>query len=171
MSAYGSTISFTFALLAALGLSSAASAQQLPAAVAAPGYSPVLSAHAEGAQLYDCVKGADGKLAWKFREPIASLLVDGKTVGRHYAGPKWENVDGSIVVAKTVGNAPGASANDIAWLKLEVTAHEGKKGILSDVAFVQRINTHGGVVTGACPKAGAFRSAPYSTEYVFLKKG
>ena len=105
MSAYGRTLSFTCALLATLGVSTAASAQQLPAAVAAPGYSAVLSAHAEGAQLYDCVKAADGKLAWKFREPIASLLVDGKTVGRHYAGPKWESVDGSIVVAKAVGNA------------------------------------------------------------------
>jgi hypothetical protein len=155
----------------ALGLSGAASAQDLPAAVAAPGYTTVLSVHAEGAQVYDCVAGADGKLGWKFREPIASLLLDGKTVGRHYAGPHWEHVDGSIVAAKVVGNAPGASANDIALLKLEVTKHDGKKGILSDVALVQRIKTHGGVAKGACDKAGAFHSAPYSTEYVFLRKG
>src|SRR2546421_10876903 len=35
-----------------------------------------------------------------FREPIATLLLDGKTVGRHYAGPNWEHADGSAVVAK-----------------------------------------------------------------------
>ena len=38
-----------------------------------------------------CKAGADGKLAWTFREPIATLLADGKTVGRHYAGPNWEH--------------------------------------------------------------------------------
>ena len=35
--------------------------------------------------------------------------VDGKTVGRHYAGPSWEHSDGSAVVGKAVGNAPGAT--------------------------------------------------------------
>jgi hypothetical protein len=29
----------------------------------------------------------------------------------------------------------------------------------------------GGQLTGACDKAGATRSAPYSAEYVFLRKG
>ena len=36
---------------------------------------------------------------------------------------------------------------------------------------VQRINTQGGVHAGACDKAGAFHSAPYATDYVFLRKG
>ncbi len=35
--------------------------------------------------------------SWTFREPIATLLDDGKTVGRHYAGPNWEDNDGSAV--------------------------------------------------------------------------
>jgi hypothetical protein len=30
---------------------------------------------------------------WTLREPIATLLLDGKTVGRHYAGPNWEHMD------------------------------------------------------------------------------
>jgi len=29
----------------------------------------------------------DGKLGWAFRESIAALMPDGKTVGHHYAGP------------------------------------------------------------------------------------
>jgi hypothetical protein len=125
--------------------------------------------HAEGAQVYECKAGADGKLAFAFREPIATLLVDGKTVGRHYAGPNWEHADGSAVVAKAVGNAPGATADDIPWLKLEVVSSRGN-GVLSGVATVQRLNTRGGKLDGACDKAGMFKSSPYAADYVFLRK-
>jgi hypothetical protein len=142
---------------------------QVPAAIAAPDQTVVATFHAEGAQVYECKAGNDGKLAWAFREPIASLLLDGKTVGRHYAGPTWEHMDGSAVVARAAGNAPGKTAADIPWLKLEVTAARGS-GILTPVATVQRINTVGGVHSGACDKPGAFHSAPYAAEYVFLRK-
>ncbi|MDA9405538.1 DUF3455 domain-containing protein [Bradyrhizobium sp. CCBAU 45384] len=147
-----------------------ASADPLPEAIAAPGESVVLSAHAEGAQVYECKPGADGKLAWTFREPVATLLSEGKTIGRHYAGPNWELADGSAVVGKAIGNAPGATAADIPWLKLEVASRRGS-GALTPVTTVQRINTHGGKLDGSCDKAGEFRSAPYSADYIFLKKG
>ena len=147
-----------------------ATAEPLPDAIAAPGETVVLSVHAEGAQVYECKAGTDGKLAWAFREPIATLLSDGKTVGRHYAGPNWEHIDGSAVAAKAAGNAPGATGADIPWLKLEATAHRGS-GVLSPVTTVQRINTHGGKLEGPCEAAGSFRSAPYSADYVFLRKG
>ena len=142
----------------------------LPDAIAAPGETVVLSVHAEGAQVYECKAAADGKLAWAFREPIATLLVDGKTIGRHYAGPNWEHIDGSAVAGKVIGNAPGTTADDIAWLKLQVSASRGS-GVLTGVTTVQRINTKGGKLEGPCDKAGTFKSAPYSAEYVFLKKG
>ncbi|MCK1734210.1 DUF3455 domain-containing protein [Bradyrhizobium sp. 138] len=148
----------------------AAAADPLPAAIAAPGESNVLSVHAEGAQVYECKAGPDGKLAWAFREPIATLLSDGKTIGRHYAGPNWELADGSAVVGKAAGNAPGATTADIPWLKLEVTARRGS-GTLTPVTTVQRINTHGGKLDGSCEKSGEFRSAPYAADYVFLRKG
>ncbi len=157
-------------LMAAPLMSASAAETALPGAVAAPGEAIVLSAHAEGAQVYECKAGADGKLAWAFREPIATLLVDGKTVGRHYAGPNWEHSDGSAVVGKVVGNAPGATPDDIAWLKLEVVLRRGS-GVLTGATTVQRINTKGGKVEGACDKAGSFKSAPYSADYVFLRKG
>jgi Protein of unknown function (DUF3455) len=157
-------------LLAGLNVSASAAETPLPEAIAAPGETIVLTVHAEGAQVYECKAGADGKLAWAFREPIATLFVDGKTVGRHYAGPNWEHIDGSAVVAKAAGNAPGASANDIPWLKLQVTASRGN-GVLTGVTTVQRINTKGGKLDGACDNAGTFKSAPYSADYVFLKKG
>src|SRR3954468_4122642 len=140
-------------LLAAM-IGPATAADPLPDAIAAPGETVVLSVHAEGAQVYECKAGADGKLAWAFREPIATLLADGKTVGRHYAGPNWESADGSAVVGKATGNAPGTTPKDIPWLKLEVVASRGS-GVLSGVTTVQRINTVGGRYDGACDKAGA----------------
>jgi hypothetical protein len=158
--------------LAALLLSGSAvrAADSLPDAIAAPGETVVLSVHAEGAQVYECKPVTDGKLAWSFREPIATLISDGKTVGRHYAGPNWENADGSAVTGRVTGNAPGATSADIAWLKLEVISHRGN-GVLSGATTVQRINTTGGQLGGPCDKAGLLKSAPYSADYVFLRKG
>ena len=163
--------SASLAVLLLLGsLVSAPAETKLPDAIAAPGETVVLTLHAEGAQVYECKAGADGKLAWAFREPIATLLLDGKTVGRHYAGPNWEHGDGSAVVGKAVGNAPGATPKDIPWLKLEVTSQRGS-GILTGVTTVLRINTQGGKFDGGCDSAGTFHSAPYSADYVFLRKG
>jgi hypothetical protein len=169
MSFFGNA-AFALILLSGSIVGARAAETPLPEAIAAPGEAVVLSVHAEGAQVYECRAGSDGKLAWAFREPIATLLVDGKTVGRHYAGPNWENSDGSTVVGKTVGNAPGATPNDISLLKLEITSRRGS-GILTPVTTVQRINTQGGKLEGACDKPGTYRSAPYSAEYVFLRKG
>ena len=159
------------ATLLSSGLLASARAAEtpLPDAITAPGEAIVLTVHAEGAQLYECKAGADGKPAWAFREPIATLLAEGKTVGRHYAGPNWEHSDGSAVVGKAAGNAPDTTPNDIPWLKLEITSRRGS-GILAGVATVQRINTQGGKLEGACDKPGAYRSAPYSADYVFLRK-
>src|SRR5437667_12588870 len=158
----------TLLALPLLAIASAAHAQ-IPAAIAAAGETIVATWHAEGAQVYECKAGADGKLAWAFREPVATLLADGKTVGRHYAGPSWENADGSAVVGKAAGNAPGTTPKDIPWLKLEVVASRGS-GALSGVTTVQRINTQGGRHDGACDKTGALHSEPYAADYVFLKK-
>jgi hypothetical protein len=164
------TATLALLLLSGLLVSARAAEAPLPDVIAAPGETIVLSVHAEGAQVYECKAAADGKLAWAFREPIATLLADGKTVGRHYAGPNWEHSDGSAVVGKAIGNAPGATPDDIPWLKLEVTSRRGS-GILTGVTTVLRINTKGGKLDGACDKAGTLRSAPYSADYVFLRKG
>jgi hypothetical protein len=158
-------------LLSSTALAGASAAETpLPDAIAAPGTTTVLSLHAEGAQVYECKAGGDGKLAWSFREPIATLMLDGKTVGRHYAGPNWEYSDGSAVSGKAAGSAPGAKPDDIAWLKLDVASHRGS-GTFADVTTVQRIHTEGGNLKGACDTAGTFKSMPYSADYVFLRKG
>jgi len=163
------TISVLSVTIAALCCGSAAMAQ-VPAAVDVTGAKTIATFQGVGAQVYECKAGSDGKLAWSFREPIAALIDNGKTVGRHYAGPTWEDVDGSKIMAKASGNAPGATADDIPWLKLDVTKHTGR-GVLSKVTTVQRLNTHGGALSGSCDKAGDFKSVAYTATYVFLQKG
>ena len=54
-------------------------------------------------------------------------------------------------------------------VKLEVTT-EAEAGPLLDVTAVQRINTAGGVLEGACEKAGELRPTAYGADYVFLRK-
>jgi hypothetical protein len=151
-------------------LSFPAASAQIPDTIAAPGGILVATLHAEGAQVYVCKADQSGKLTWQFREPIATLLLDGSTVGRHYAGPNWELTDGSAVVAKPAGRAPGATANDIPLLKLEVTSQRGT-GRLTGVTTIQRLNTKGGVGEGPCERAGDLLSVPYSADYTFLKNG
>jgi len=157
------------ALLAAALAPLAAAEPQLPAAIAAPDQTPIVTLHAEGAQIYEC-KDAAGKLTWAFREPIAALMRDGRTVGRHYAGPTWEDADGSAVIGKSAASAPGATPDDVAWLKLDVVERHGS-GLLAAATSVQRINTHGGALSGSCAERGALRAVPYSADYVFLRKG
>ncbi len=142
-------------------------AAQTPPAIAAHGDAVVATFHAEGAQIYECKIDPANKLVWQVREPAAALMLNGKTVGVHYAGPNWQHVDGSAVKAKMVAAAPGATFNDVPWLKFEAIERRGN-GILSQVKIIQRVNTKGGATQGSCETAGAYRSVPYSADYVFL---
>ncbi len=151
-------------------VSAPAAETPLPEALAAPGETVVLTAHAEGMQTYECKAGTDGKLAWAFREPVATLIADHKIVGRHFAGPTWQLSDGSAVVGRVAASTPGATVKDIAWLKLDVVSRRGS-GMLSNVTTVQRINTLGGKLDDACDRPGDSRSMPYTADYVFLRKG
>jgi Protein of unknown function (DUF3455) len=65
---------------------------RMPSAIAAPDRLPIVTVHGEGAQIYECKADAAGTLAWQFREPIATLLLNDKTVGRHSAGPTWDSM-------------------------------------------------------------------------------
>jgi hypothetical protein len=136
----------------------------LPAAIVAPGATEVTRVKAVGAQIYECGTAK----TWVFREPIAALMQDGKTVGRHFAGPSWEFADSSAVVGKVVGSAPGGTARDVAWLKLSVSTARGT-GVLGGVTTVQRLDTEGGQLSGSCDSPGALRAEPYTATYVFLR--
>ena len=135
----------------------------------------VATLHAEGAQVYECKLDPDKSLSgartltWQLREPIAALFVDGKSIGRHYAGPNWDHIDASSVKGKVIASMPGAKPGDIPWLKLDVIDHHGN-GILSDAVTILRVNTRGGVANGSCESSGSYLSFPYSADYVFRAK-
>ncbi len=167
MHAHWKTLLFALSLGVAL-LTATQLPAQVPLAIATPNLPIAAIFHAEGAQVYECVYLSEGKLAWQAREPTATLIFDGNTIGRHYAGPRWEHVDGSTVRAKSVSSAPGATEDDIPWLRLDVVDQRGS-GVFSGVTNVQRVNTQGGVMHGSCDEAGRFHSVPYSADYVFLR--
>jgi len=162
-------VSLSALVLAALVLPTSAANAEAPDAISVRGEALVATVHAVGSQVYECRFNTAGNLVWQFREPIASLFIDGKTVGRHYAGPHWEMSDGSVVRAKVAGNALGASHNDIPLLKLEVTESHGS-GHLSGVTTIQRLNTRGGFTDATCNAAGTFLSVPYTADYAFYRK-
>ncbi|KAF1026341.1 MAG: hypothetical protein GAK37_02683 [Pseudomonas sp.] len=144
-----------------------AQAQDLPDPLSGEANTVVLTVRAEGVQVYNCAKDASDQLTWQFREPLATLMVNGKTVGRHFAGPTWQLDDRSSVVGKVVAQAPGATPRDISLLRLQVTSHQGE-GELSQVLAVQRLHTQGGVYGGSCEHAGDLHVEPYSADYRFL---
>ena len=109
-----------------------------------------------------------GDPSWQFREPVAALFQQGKTVGVHYAGPTWE-IEDSLIVAKVTASVPSPNGKDIPWLNLQVTT-EAEAGPLLDVTAVQRINTAGGLLEGPCETAGELRPTAYGADYVFLRK-
>lgn len=131
----------------------------------------VLSAYkvVYGTQTYACLATgtwdtASTPEAWLTRYGRPGLI-------HHYAGPRWTSErDGSTILA-AVDGADGKvpQVGTIAWLRLKVTAHEhsapGKE--LNEVAYVNRVNTSGGVgPTGTCTP-GSKRAVRYSADYVF----
>jgi hypothetical protein len=148
---------------------------------------------AVGTQNYMCLPATGGGVAWKFFAPEATLFVP--VVGLHpqlathflsanpdedgLARPTWQHsIDSSKVWGKLYKSStdpnyvePGA----IAWLLLEVAGKEaGPDGgsFFTQTAYIQRINTSGGVApaTGCTASTiGALALVPYTTDYYFYK--
>src|ERR1700681_512139 len=149
----------------------AAGAQQVPEALQAPANQQlVLRVHAEGDQIYSCaVDGAQP--GWTLKAPEAQLFgKDGKTFGKHFAGPSWEARDGSRVVGKAAANVASPDADSIPWLLVKVVSHAGD-GVLARVTSIQRINTKGGKAPASgcdATHAGQEVRIPYSADYFFF---
>jgi len=150
---------------------------QVPAEVTPPaGNKAVLTLVGAGDLAYECKAVADkpGTFAWTFAGPNAKLLdANKKEVGKYYGGPTWESNDGSKVTGKQLAVAPGA-AGSIPLQLVQANPSTGK-GAMSDVTYIQRLKTVGGVApaTPACAAAnvGAKTTVPYQADYVFFKKG
>jgi hypothetical protein len=141
-----------------------------PASIQPPAGQLLLRAAARGAQIYTCkAKAADGTaFEWVLLAPDAELFDgSGAKLGRHFAGPTWENNDGSRVVGETVQRSPVPGA--IPWLLLRAKSTEGA-GAFAHVQYVQRIDTVGGVAPAAgcdAAHAGAEARVEYSANYDF----
>jgi|GEM_PF-1259834 len=100
----------------------------------------------KGVQIYECraMKDDPALFEWIFKMPEADLFdLDGKKIGKHYAGPTWESNDGSKVLGEIKARADAKDANAIPWLLLGVKKHEGV-GVFSKVTSIQRVDTTGG---------------------------
>jgi hypothetical protein len=130
-------------------------------------------AAAQGSQIYECA-AADAAYAWKLVGPDA-VLTDpaGARMGKHYAGPTWEALDGSKVVGAVAKKADAPEPGAVAWLLLTAKSTEGT-GTFAKVTSIQRVDTSGGAPPAdACDAAstGARRSVPYHATYYFYAKG
>ncbi|MDC0684904.1 DUF3455 domain-containing protein [Sorangium atrum] len=146
---------------------------ETPDAIKAPSTANlVLKANAKGAQIYVCGKKKEpkAKFEWTLKAPDATLSDEaGKTLGKHYGGPTWEAADGSKVVGAMKAKVDAPDATAIPWLLLEIKSTEGQ-GVLSHVAWIQRVQTVGGKAPAdGCDKAhdGAEARVDYSAAYYF----
>ncbi|MBL6987809.1 MAG: DUF3455 domain-containing protein [Methylobacter sp.] len=136
------------------------------------GYSPILTVHAKGDQIYQCSM-KQGEYAWVTLAPDAKLFDEqGQLVGNHSAGPLWEYKEGSRVVGKVVKKIDMAPGKAVSWLLVEVVSHQGD-GLFSDVGFINRINTQGGLSPASGCNAnhlGSEKRVAYTADYIFYGK-
>jgi hypothetical protein len=139
------------------------------------GHKVFLSGHAIGVQIYRCNATAGG-FAWGLVAPRANLYDHhGKLIMTHYGGPTWEARDGSKVVGARDGQVT-VDSTAIPWLRLKATSTSaGPDGDrLLRTAYVQRVNTTGGLAPSAADctaaTAGAQVEVPYTADYYFWKE-
>ena len=179
----GSRLAAACAALLALCCLVAAAAAARPAPQTSPGDSLdprtydassrlFLVAHATGVQKYTCQ--ANG--TWLFTDPEATLFKSTGTsqpIGTHFLNfatgrPVWQLDDGSSVeAARTVG--VGGGAGNIAWLLLRGIVQSGDR--LGETAWVQRLNTSGGVAPDGTCAPGSTEAVPYTADYFFWRSG
>jgi hypothetical protein len=154
------------------------------------GFRPFLVSQAEGTQNYICLATATG-VGWTFLGPQATVFDGGlDQVMTHYLSPNpveagvaratWRHSrDTSTVWAAAVETSSDpafVAAGAIPWLKLQVVGAQygpdyGRK--LTATAFIQRVNTAGGIAPsiGCASPADIGRRVfvPYTTDYVFYR--
>jgi hypothetical protein len=118
-----------------------------------------------GKQVYEC----NSTGGYTLREPVAVLYGPrGVPAAIHGLGPFWANLDGSKVVGTSPVSAPSPGGpSNIPWLLVTAASNAGP-GVFSNVKFIQRLDTRGGVApTTRCTGPVA---VDYSADYVFWAK-
>ena len=194
-----SSKSLFLAVAVAAGLSGAVRADEpitppaVPADIAAPaGFKPFLKGHAVGTQNYVCAPAATASgFDWLFVGPQATIFdTEMEQILTHYQSRNplqndalhatWlHSRDSSAVWAKkfTGSTDPGYVAPDaIEWLLLDVTGYQlgptaGDR--LTGAAFIQRVNTRGGLKPPAsgCTAAtvNTRKLVQYEADYYFYR--
>jgi hypothetical protein len=144
---------------------------QVPAALDPPADATLTAAFAaKGVQIYTCASPAPGVApAWTLKAPHAVLLKSADAAGIHFAGPSWEANDGSLVTGAKVAAAPSPDPTAIPWLLLKAATNAGQ-GLFSDVTWIQRLDTVGGLAPAAgCDDAHVSSEVlvPYRADYFF----
>ena len=159
-------------LVAADGASAKDRLVEVPAALNPNKLSIFRVVSATGVQVYTCSRNPAGAPGWILKGPDAQLFdPQGKLVGKHYAGPTWEDLDGGKVVGEVKTSMPAPVDKAVPWLLLEAKSHDGSGAFAQALAIV-RMGTTGGTVPGdGCEEARAGQElrAPYTAVYVFLK--
>jgi hypothetical protein len=166
------------AIAAALPVAQAAQAKPspppVPTKIQVPAGNKVfLKRHAVGVQIYTCTSTATG-YSWGSSVPRADLYnKHGDLRGTHYAGPTWDDQDGSKVVASRVDGLT-VDPTAIPWLLLKATpASDDNHGKLAKTTYIQRVATTGGLAPAAadCNAAtvGTVAEVPYTADYYFWK--
>ena len=146
----------------------------LPEAVRVPaGQKMTMTSKGVGELTYECRAKKDmaAEFEWAFVGPVASLMnAEGKAIGKYYAGPTWEAMDGSKVTGKQVAVSPAAAGN----IPLQLVKADPATGVgaMNGVSYIQRVNTKGGVAPSATCDASMVSkrmTVPYQADYVFYR--
>jgi Protein of unknown function (DUF3455) len=167
------TVALAVGILAAVdGISAKDGMVEVPAALNPDKLSIFRVVSATGVQVYACTRSPAGTTGWALRGPNAQLFdPENRPVGKHYAGPTWEDLDGGKVVGTVKASMPAPVDKAIPWLLLDATWREGS-GAFTQAQAIVRIGTTGGTAPGeGCDEARIGRElrVPYSAIYVFLK--
>jgi hypothetical protein len=162
----------TFLWAAADGASAKDDEVEVPAALN-PDKLPIFRmVSATGVQVYTCTGNPAGATGWVLKGPDAQLFdLQNKPVGKHYAGPTWEGLDGGKVVGEIKTSMPAPVDKAIPWLLLDIKSREGS-GAFTQAQAIVRMETIGGSAPGdGCDEARAGHElrVPYTATYVFLK--
>jgi Protein of unknown function (DUF3455) len=159
-------------LLSASGGGSTDGPIQVPSALNPDRLSILFEVSARGVQIYRCADNPADSSGWVLKGPDAHLLdPQSKLVGKHYAGPTWEDLQGGKVVGAARVNMQAPVDGAIPWLLLDVKSREGA-GVFTPTRAIVRMQTTGGAAPhDGCDGAhvGEERRVPYSAIYVFLK--
>ena len=162
----------TSLLVAADGVSAKDGMVEVPAALNPNKLSIFRIVSATGVQVYTCSRNSAGAPGWILKGPDAQLFdSQNKLVGKHYAGPTWEDLNGGKVVGEVKTSMPAPVDKAVPWLLLDAKSHEGS-GAFTQAQAIVRMGTIGGTTPGdGCGegRAGQELRVPYTAVYVFLK--